>query len=66
MNDYLKGNFRVKKEVKEKEHKETDKNKALKEEYEKKAIATVGGSMVFIEKDLMFWDGESEDESDKS
>ena len=66
MTKYLKGNYRVKKEVKEQENQETSKADTLKEKFKKRAIETVGGSMVFIEKDLMFWDGESEDESDKS
>ena len=54
------------KEVKEQENQETSKADTLKEKFKKRAIETVGGSMVFIEKDLMFWDGESKDESDKS
>ena len=37
------------------------KSKNFKDEYTKKAIESMGGSMVFIERGLMVWDGESED-----
>ena len=33
MNDYLKGNFRVKKEIKEKNSQRTDKKKKFKDDY---------------------------------
>ena len=64
MNDYLKGNYRVKKEIKEKNSQSTDKKKKFKDEYTKRAIESVSGSMVFIEKDLLVWDGESEVEAE--
>ena len=62
MTKYLKGNYRVKKEVKEQENQETSKADTLKEKFKKRAIETVGGSMVFIEKKQMVWKGD-EDES---
>ena len=61
MNKYLKGNYRVKKDIKEEENQEKNKSNNFKDEFRKKAIESVSGSMVFIERDLMVWDGESED-----
>ena len=61
MNKYLKGNYRVKKDIKEEENQEKNKSNNFKDEYRKRAIESVSGSMVFIERDLMVWDGESED-----
>jgi len=56
MKSVLKGNFKTKNDVKvqEKNH-ETN----LKAEFRKKAIENVGGSMVFVERDLMTWDNSS-------
>ena len=61
MSEYLKGNYRVKKDIKEEENQDKNKSKNSKDEYKKKAIESVGGSMVFIERDLMVWDGELDD-----
>lgn len=52
MKSILKGNFKPKKEV------ITDEKTiegGLKEEFRKKAIENIGGSMVFVERDLMTW-----------
>ena len=29
----------------------------LKSEYRKKALESIGGSMVFVEREKLFWDG---------
>lgn len=51
MDELLKGNFKTKKKVLNK-----DKNKN-EDEYKRRALNSVGGSMVFVERDLLFWDG---------
>ena len=51
MNEFLKGNYEVDKEILIKEEEKGD-------EFEKKAKASIGGSMVFIEKKKMVWRGE--------
>ena len=38
----------------------------LKEELKERALASLGGSMVYVERDELFWDGtEIEDEIEK-
>ena len=54
MSELLKGNFQVKNKVKLKEE-ETD----LDSEFRKKAISSVGGSMVFVERNKLVWDEDS-------
>ena len=55
MDELLKGNYKIKKQIID-----DDKNKTnVREE---KAKASIGGSMVFIEKKQMVWKGD-EDES---
>lgn len=52
MSELLKGNFEVK-------HKPVaaDKEPAdFKDEFKKKALESIGGSMVFVERELLFWD----------
>jgi hypothetical protein len=54
MSDLLKGNFQVKNKVISKD-KETD----LNSEFRKKAISSVSGSMVFVERNKLVWDEDS-------
>lgn len=49
--DLLKANFKTG-EVKADEAKPDDKA-----EYRKKAIESIGGSMVFVDRQTLFWDG---------
>ena len=51
----LKGNFKVKNAVKI-----DDQNKvpSFQEEYKKKALASIGGSMVYMERTNLTWDGD--------
>lgn len=58
MNKYLKGNYSIKKDMEIEENQVNNKSKKFKDEYEKRAIESVSGSMVFIEKDMIVWDGE--------
>ena len=59
MSELLKGNFTVKNKVKvNTENEDTDP----KSEFRKKAIESIGGSMVFVERDKLFWDADSQDD----
>ena len=59
MSELLKGNFTVKNKVKvNEENKDTDP----KNEFRKKALNSIGGSMVFVERDKLFWDDDSQDD----
>ena len=55
MDELLKGNYKIKKQI-------IDDDKNKKNVREEKAKASIGGSMVFIEKKQMVWKGD-EDES---
>jgi len=55
MSDLLRGNFKVKNKVELKEE-EVDAN----DEYRKKALNSIGGSMVFVERNKLLWDEDSE------
>jgi hypothetical protein len=61
MTELLKGNFEVKRTVQSVEHK--DEAAELKSEFRKKALESIGGSMVFVEREKLFWEdtGSSED-----
>ena len=58
MSDLLKGNFQVKNKVQVNE----ERNEAtdFQMEYRKKALESIGGSMVFVEREKLFWDGSDE------
>lgn len=55
MKNLLKGNYKVKTKVVEKKGK-----KSQDSNYKKEALNSVGGSMVFVERDKLFWDGDDE------
>jgi hypothetical protein len=50
----LKGNFKVKTPVKIDE----EKSASSQEEYKKRALASIGGSMVYMERTKLTWDGD--------
>ena len=50
--DLLKATFKPKQEVKAEESQPDPKA-----EYRKKAIESIGGSMVFVERQKLYWDG---------
>ncbi|MCA9398278.1 MAG: hypothetical protein KC684_08950 [Candidatus Omnitrophica bacterium] len=52
--EILKANFKLKKEVKAEENKKA----SFQEEYEKKVFSSLGGSMVFMERDKLVWEGD--------
>ena len=59
MSELLKGNFTVKNKVKvNEENEDTDPMN----EFRKKALDSIGGSMVFVERDKLFWDDDSLDD----
>lgn len=65
MNDFLKGNFKVKRPVTEQAPAAEDKQKAFKEEFKRKALQSVGGSMVFVEMDMLSWDPSQDADKNK-
>lgn len=54
MTGLLKGNFDVKRQVESNEQK--DEAAELKSEFRKKALESIGGSMVFVEREKLFWE----------
>lgn len=58
MSDLLKGNFQAKKKVTATEG--SDDATEFQNEYRKKALESIGGSMVFVERQKLFWDGVEE------
>lgn len=57
MSELLKGNFKTKNTV---EKKPEENKKDLKEELKKAALSSIGGSMVYVERTDLTWDGDSE------
>ena len=57
MDEILKGNFKVKKAI-QLPQEEADQKSSLQEELKKRALASLGGSMVYVERDRLNWDGE--------
>ena len=57
MSELLKGNFKVKNKVKVNDE-VIDPNS----EYRKKALNSIGGSMVFVERNKLVWDEDSQDD----
>lgn len=61
MSDFLKGTYDLELEVDDESKKEemlSDKT----QDYRKKALGSIGGSMVFVEREMLSWEGsESED-----
>jgi hypothetical protein len=64
MSDLLKGNFQVKHKVVSNETR--DEAAEFKSEYRKKALESIGGSMVFVERETLFWDGGDQEDGKKS
>jgi hypothetical protein len=54
MTGLLKGNFDVKRNVELNEQR--DEAVELKNEFRKKALESIGGSMVFVEREKLFWE----------
>lgn len=62
MSEFLKGNFEVKNKVEETEKdKSKDSKTRLQDELRKAALASIGGSMVYVERTDLSWDGDEEE-----
>ena len=57
MSEFLKGTYSVDKEI-------VDDKESQKDEFTEKALNSIGGSMVFVERNKMVWKGDEEDSSD--
>jgi hypothetical protein len=55
MEDILKGNFKVKNPV---VLHEEEQGKSFDEQYRKRVLASIGGSMVFMERTMLVWEGD--------
>jgi len=56
MTDLLKGNFVVKKKI---QINEEGGERDLAAEFRKKALDSIGGSMVFVEREKLLWEDDS-------
>lgn len=65
MNDFLKGNFKVKKDVIEKAPLIASESQKLAEELKQRALTSLGGSMVYMERTDLTWDGDTDAQSKK-
>lgn len=57
MSDFLKGNYKVEKEIKS-----TDEEQTTEERFEREALKRLGGSIAFVSKKKVMWDAPSKDE----
>ena len=55
MEELLKGNFKVKKPLKKEDL--VQERETLAEQVKKKVLASLGGSMVYVERKRLNWDG---------
>lgn len=55
--EFLKGNFKVKNSVK---LSEAVSEESVQEQLRKRALASLGGSMVYMERNNLTWDGETD------
>ena len=58
MEELLKGNFKVKNALRPEKETETSSATRIKEELRKRALASLGGSMVYVERNRLNWDGD--------
>lgn len=59
MNKFLKGTYDIEKVIVGTHETET----SVEDDFRKKAINSIGGSMVFVERNRMVWDGNEEEKS---
>lgn len=59
MSEFLKGNFQVKRDVVVSNVEQSDKTSAerIADELRKKALSSLGGSMVYVDRTDLTWDG---------
>ncbi len=58
MSDFLKGNY----DLDEKIVDDSQDTNSAKDEFKQKALNSIGGSMVFVEREKYVWDGDHEEE----
>lgn len=60
MSEYLKGNFQVKREVTAPNAEQAPATSAerIADELRKKALSSLGGSMVYVDRTDLTWDGD--------
>lgn len=63
MSEFLRGNFEVKKMVTENEAAKKSASEEIAEHLKKKALANICGSMVYVEKTELTWNGDPKDPS---
>lgn len=54
MSELMKGNFEVKRKIAVTDA--NDDSADFKNEFKKKALESIGGSMVFVEREMLFWE----------
>jgi hypothetical protein len=54
MSELMKGNFDVKRKLDVPDV--SDDSADFKNEFKKKALESIGGSMVFVEREMLFWE----------
>ncbi len=59
MNDFIKGNFTVQRAVIETPKLHSDERQTLIEELKQRVLTTLGGSMVYMERTGLTWDGDT-------
>lgn len=57
MSEFLKGNFKVKRDIVKTEEKEQEGAKKIADELRKKVLGSLGGSMVYVDRTDLTWDG---------
>ncbi len=57
MSDFLKGNYDLDKKIVV----DAEESKSAKDEFKQKALNSIGGSMVFVEREKYVWDGDNEE-----
>jgi hypothetical protein len=65
MNQFLKGNFEVKKKV-ELDGTKANSEDSVAEKLKKAVMGSIGGSMVYVERSELTWDGEEEADENQS
>jgi hypothetical protein len=55
--DILKGNFKVKRPVVT-QSEDADKKESIAEQLRKRALASLGGSMVYVDRNHLTWNGD--------
>ena len=58
--EILKGNFKIQNKIKD-DKISINKKENLKQELKERALASLGGSMVYVERDKLNWDGSETD-----